>query len=331
MRILAVDTSCDESCASVVEWLPSGERILRSDIVHSHANEMTRYGGIVPEIASREHVKGLPLAIAEALEQAELSLKEIDWFGVSNRPGLIGALLVGVSYIKALAFALKKPFSVFNHIEAHLYSPLLISLEGGTPPPFPWIGLVVSGGHTELYRVESLLNHEWLGGTLDDAAGEAFDKIGKCLGFPYPAGPVLDQWIRKEGHPCHREAYSFPRAKVEGYSFSFSGLKTAVAIQLKKSSKDTLSIASSAQEAIIDSLTEKTLKAQRDFGISQVVITGGVACNSRLREKLKGAHFPLARHCTDNAAMVGSLAALYASQNKLKAEPWDTTASPTAE
>ena len=185
MKILAIDTSCDESCAAIVDtarWKLLGE------VIHSHVDAMGKYGGIVPEIASREHLRGLPMAMHQVLHQADLSLEQIDWFAVTNRPGLVGALLVGVSFTKALAFARNKPLSVMNHIEAHLYSPLLATLEGQAAPPFPWIALVVSGGHTELFFVEDLQQWRWLGGTLDDAAGEAFDKVGKLLGLKYPAG-----------------------------------------------------------------------------------------------------------------------------------------------
>src|SRR5438105_1576158 len=165
MKILAIDTSCDESCAAIVD---SARWKLLADVVHSHVARMKDFGGVVPEIASREHLKGLPLAVSEALSQSGLALEEIDWFSMTNRPGLIGALLVGVSYTKALAYSLGRPFSVMSHIEAHLFSPLLATLENREAPPFPWVALVVSGGHTELFLVEDLFRYRWLGGTLDD-------------------------------------------------------------------------------------------------------------------------------------------------------------------
>ncbi|MBY0369639.1 tRNA (adenosine(37)-N6)-threonylcarbamoyltransferase complex transferase subunit TsaD, partial [bacterium] len=195
MLILAVDTSCDESCAAVVDterW-----RLL-SDVVLSHVDQMQAFGGIVPEIASREHLKALPLAVEQALAKAGVRADQIDHFTVTHRPGLIGALLVGVTYVKSLAFALGKPFSVQDHLRAHLYSPALAALEGGTAPAFPWIALIVSGGHSEIFHVRSATDAKWLGGTLDDAAGEAFDKVGKLLGLPYPAGPKLDRWVREQ-------------------------------------------------------------------------------------------------------------------------------------
>ncbi|NDC25803.1 MAG: tRNA (adenosine(37)-N6)-threonylcarbamoyltransferase complex transferase subunit TsaD, partial [Proteobacteria bacterium] len=218
MRILAVDTSCDDSCAAILDtqsWK------LLAESVYSHTAPMKKFGGIVPEIASREHLKALPLAVEDCLKQSGLNLEDIDWFAVTNRPGLIGALLVGVSYIKALAFAVQKPFSVFNHIEAHLFTPLLATLEGKESPAFPWTALVVSGGHTELFHVKNTLDFQWLGGTVDDAAGEAFDKVGKLLELPYPAGPLIDRWAREKATEEDRKI-PFPRSKIEGLQFSFS-------------------------------------------------------------------------------------------------------------
>lgn len=295
---------------------------------------MKQYGGVVPEIASREHLKGLPLAIDELLTQTRKTWKDIDWVAVTNRPGLVGALLVGVSFAKGLAFALQKPFSAFSHVEAHLFSALLAGTQGQPVPAFPWIALVVSGGHTELFRVKNALDYEWLGGTLDDAAGEAFDKVGKLLGLDYPAGPVIDRRVRTEGNEAQRKAFRFPRARTEAFHFSYSGLKTAVSLQVAKmgaiSDADRLALASSAQEAILDPLVDKIKAAQTQFGISQVVVTGGVACNSRLRARLPDAYFPSPRHCSDNAAMVALLAGLYHQTGKLVASPWEITVSPFA-
>jgi N6-L-threonylcarbamoyladenine synthase len=328
MKILALDTSCDESCAAVVD-VERGK--LLSDVVHTHVPLMQQYGGIVPELASREHLKALPLAVHEAMTQAALSPRELDWITVTNRPGLVGALLVGVSFAKALAFSLERPFSAMNHIEAHLFSPCLTEFQGESAPAFPWIALVVSGGHTELFLVRNYLDYEWLGGTLDDAAGEAFDKVGKLLSLPYPAGPKLDQWVRAQATEADRALFRFPRAQTPDFHFSFSGLKTAVALQIKKleplSDKIRLAIAASAQEAILDSLIQKIRTAQKVHAVDQVVITGGVACNSRLRERLPDVYFPSPRHCADNAAMVACLSAIYAREKKLKPDAWETTAS----
>lgn len=331
MKILAVDTSCDDSCASIIDtqsWK------LISESVISHLEPMKKFGGIVPEIASREHLKALPAAIDRCLEEGKLQLSDIDWFGVTNRPGLIGSLLVGVSYVKALAFSLKKPFSVFNHIEAHLFSPLLITLEGGEAPPFPWIALVVSGGHSELFHVRGLLDYEWLGGTVDDAAGEAFDKIGKLAGLDYPAGPQIDRWVKEKATDEDRKL-SLPRPKVDGFNFSFSGLKTAAALYAKKADLTQenikLEFLASAQEAIIDTLVEKTQLALNQFSKTKLVVTGGVACNSRLREKLSHAYFPAFRHCTDNASMVALLAALHEKAGQLRSSSLSETAHSTGD
>lgn len=330
MKILAVDTSCDESCAAIID---TTSKKLLADVVHSHTSVMQKWGGVVPELASREHLKALPLAVQEACERANLGLSDIDWFTVSNQPGLIGALLVGVSYIKALSFALVRPFTVLNHIEAHLFSPLLGDLEENPTPPFPWIALVVSGGHTELFHVKSALNYEWLGGTRDDAAGEAFDKTGKILGFPYPAGPQIDRWVKEKATDADRSAFAFPRADLDAYSFSYSGLKTAVLLESRKKSPldemTRLQLTASAQEAILEPLVKKLRTASKSLGIPNIVVTGGVACNSRLRQLLPEAYFPKFKHCTDNAAMVAVLSALYEKEDRLEPSPLTATAQAT--
>ena len=327
MKILALDTSCDESCAAVLD---TDRWCLAADIVSSHAARMKMWGGVVPEVASREHLKALPLVIDAALQEARMTMEELNWIAVTNRPGLIGALLVGVSYAKALAFAGGISFTAIDHVEAHLFSPLLATFEGRETPPFPWVALIVSGGHTELFHVEGVGRFRWLGGTLDDAAGEAFDKAGKLLGLAYPAGPLLDSWVRDQGSPSDRAAFKFPRAKVAGLDFSFSGLKTAVRLAVEGKSPLTetskLSIAASAQEAIVDALVEKTRLAHAQFPGTSLVVTGGVACNFRLREKLPEAHFPAPKHCTDNAAMVALLAGLLHREGKLTASPFSTSA-----
>ena len=188
---------------------------------------------------------------------------------------------------------------------------------------------------TPSFWVKGPLDYEWLGGTLDDAAGEAFDKVGKLLGLAYPAGPLIDNWVKETASEAARSEHAFPRAKTEAFHFSFSGLKTAVGLQIKKmgtlSSDDRLAIAASAQEAILDPLVEKIRAAQRRYGVQQIVVTGGVACNSRLRQKLPDAYFPLPRHCSDNAAMVALLAGLYAKAGKLVPSPWETSVSPYAD
>ncbi len=326
MKILAIDTSCDDSCAAIVDtttWKLLGNQVI------THAQKMEAWGGIVPEIASREHLKALPIAVRQCLEEAGLRLGEIDHFAVSHRPGLIGALLVGVTYAKSLAFALGKGFSVHDHLQGHLFSPLLTEFEGGKAPAFPWFALIVSGGHTELFEVKSITDFHWLGGTLDDAAGEAFDKVGKILGLSYPAGPEIDRWVKASATHADRARFDFPRSKPESGYFSFSGLKTSVANTFAKmkapSDQDRLSVAASAQEAILDPLVERLLRAQRKQPGHQLVVTGGVACNSRLREKLPNAYFPAPRYCSDNAAMVANVAALLQRERKLEIAPWTTT------
>jgi N6-L-threonylcarbamoyladenine synthase len=293
---------------------------------------MLPYGGVVPEMASREHLKALPSVVELALNQANLKLSDIGWIAVTGHPGLIGALLVGVSYAKALAYALKIPFTLMNHIEAHLFSAALNTYEGKPELAFPWLALVVSGGHTELFYVEKPLTYRWLGGTLDDAAGEAFDKIGKLLGFSYPAGPVLDKLIQAAPN-SYKTVYKFPRSLPGHFDFSYSGLKTAVLLESKKHSELTeelkTQLAASAQEAILDPLVERVRKAALELNPKTIVVTGGVACNSRLREKLPEAYFPPPKHCTDNAAMIARLAHFYFSENQLKPDGWSRTASPS--
>jgi N6-L-threonylcarbamoyladenine synthase len=326
VKILAIDTSCDDSCVAIVD---TDSWKLLADVVLSHASRMRAWGGIVPEIASREHLKALPEALTLALQSASLDFTAMDHVAVSHRPGLIGALLVGVTYAKSLAYASGKSFSVHDHLQGHLYSPCLAAFEGKTVPAFPWLGLVVSGGHTELFHAKSASDFQWLGGTLDDAAGEAFDKVGKLLGLPYPAGPEIDRLVREEATDADRTRFNLPRSKPGPTQFSFSGLKTAVANQLVKlrtpSDADRLALAASAQEAILDCLAERMLSLQSTLGNPQLVVTGGVACNTRLREKLPSAYFPPPRHCSDNAAMIANVAALLHREGKLQFAPWNTT------
>lgn len=320
MRILSIESSCDETAVAIADTLT---RTILSEVVFSHTEAMKKFGGIVPEVASREHLKLLPLAFHEALKKATLSIQEIDWITATQRPGLLGALLVGVSFAKATAFANGIPFTGLNHLEAHLFSPHLEN-----PPAYPWIALVVSGGHTELYKVENLNSYEKLGETLDDAAGEAFDKVGKLLGLEYPAGPKIDQLVANEVEA--RTVHSFPRALPNDFDFSFSGLKTAVLLASKKmesgSEKEKVALLASAQEAILVPLVKRIQKACTEFGISNVVLAGGVACNSRLREKLPKAYFPKPKYCSDNAAMVAMLSVLYQEEGKLIPSSFSETA-----
>jgi N6-L-threonylcarbamoyladenine synthase len=304
MLILGIDTSCDDTAAAVVE---KGS-IIKSNIVSSQNRIHSKYGGIVPEIASRKHIEMIWPVVKEALEEAGSRLNDISAIAVCHGPGLIGSLLVGVCFAKSLAFVNKIPLVAVNHLEGHIFSSFLEK----PIPDFPFIALVVSGGHSNIYRVDDFGRYTELGRTIDDAAGEAFDKVAKLLDLGYPGGPVIDELSRK-GDP---DAISFPRPYMnKGLDFSFSGLKTAVLVYLKKkpfSRKE--DIAAGFQSAVIDVLVSKTMKAVRQEKIGRIVLAGGVAANRFLRstlqkeskkEKVK-IHLLKPDLCTDNAAMIAS-------------------------
>jgi N6-L-threonylcarbamoyladenine synthase len=311
MRVLAIETSCDDTGAAVIL---DGREIL-SNIVSSQVPIHQKYGGIVPELASRKHIESIVPIVTEALETAKVSLKEIDGIAVTQGPGLVGSLLVGLSFSKSISFATGIPFVGVNHIEAHLSA---IFLEQ-RPPKFPFIGLVVSGGHTSLFRMDGFGKYKRLGQTRDDAAGEAFDKVAKLLGLGYPGGPIIDE-LSKTGNP---KAIRFPRPVLSKNSldFSFSGLKTAVVNYVKTHPEppegypeDLIKdIVSSFQEAVVEVLVKKTVQAAQHQGLERVVLSGGVAANQRLRQMMKEEAFeqklkiylPSPSFCTDNAAMVG--------------------------
>lgn len=311
MRVLAIETSCDDTGAAVVL---DGRKIL-SNVVSSQVSVHQKYGGVVPELASRRHIESIVPIVTEALEKAEVTLREIDGIAVTQGPGLVGSLLVGLSFAKSLSFAAGLPFVGVNHIEAHLSA---IFLEE-KPPRFPFIGLVVSGGHTSLFRVDGFGKYKRLGQTRDDAAGEAFDKVAKLLGLGYPGGPIIDE-LSKKGNP---KAIRFPRAYLgkDSFDFSFSGLKTAVVNYVKfhpepveDYPEDLIrDIVSSFQEAVVEVLVKKTLRATQHQGLKRIVLSGGVAANRRLRERMKEevsvekmkVYIPSPSFCTDNAAMVG--------------------------
>jgi N6-L-threonylcarbamoyladenine synthase len=315
---LGIETSCDETSVAI---LRDGQEVL-SNVVYSQAHLHDQYGGVVPEIASRNHVKKLPFALQEALDQARVSLEEISLIGATYGPGLVGPLLVGLSQAKAMAYALGIPFVGVNHLEGHLFAHAL-QFPNERPP---FLGLLVSGGHTILVHVRAYGDYRVLGETRDDAAGEAFDKVGKLLGLGYPAGAALDQ-LARQGNP---RAIALPRPmqNEEGenrWQFSFSGLKTAIVYFLREN--NTLSsadVAAAFQEAVVDVLVEKTLKAATLLDINRVVVVGGVAANSRLREQFcseaqamqKKVFFPSMALCTDNAAMIA--AAAYFQHTRLK-------------
>ncbi len=312
MRILAIETSCDDTSAAVVL---NGRKVL-SNLVSSQVDVHQKYGGVVPELASRKHIEMIVPIVREALERASITLKEIDGIAVTQGPGLVGSLLVGLSFAKSIAFATGIPIVGINHLEAHLSA---IFLE--KRPRFPYIGLVVSGGHTALFRVDGFGNYKRLGQTRDDAAGEAFDKVAKFLGLGYPGGPIIDK-LSREGNP---KAIRFPRATLgkDSLDFSFSGLKTAVVNYLRAHPepvggypKNFISdIVSSFQEAVVDVLIRKTFQAVRQQGLKSVVLSGGVAANQLLRKRMVEeasdhkirVYIPSPHFCTDNAAMVGVL------------------------
>ena len=305
MYILGIETSCDETAAAV---LKDGELLL-SNIIASQVDLHSIYGGVVPEIASRKHMEMIIPVICEALNRASVRLNDIEGIAVTRGPGLVGSLLVGLSAGKALAFALNIPFVGVNHLEGHVAS-IFLSEEY---PKFPFIALVVSGGHTNIYLMKDFQDFTVLGQTRDDAAGEAFDKAAKLLNIGYPGGVIIDR-LAKKGNLKRIE---FPRAMRDSLDFSFSGVKTSLLVHIKKrgcpfADDDLPDVAASYQEAIIDVLVEKTLKAAEIYSISRIVVCGGVAANSRLRERFaedagpKGirVYIPPPILCTDNAAMI---------------------------
>lgn len=317
MLILGIETSCDETSASVVK---DGREILSSVILSQNALHRN-FGGVVPEIASRAHLESIIGVISNALIDAKIPLAEIDAIAVVNTPGLIGALLIGVTAAKTLSMVLDIPLIAIDHLHAHIYANNLECDD----IQYPTISLVVSGGHTILFLSESPTKHVPLGWTIDDAAGESFDKVSKILGLGYPGGPIIDK-LARHGNPC---AVTFPRAYLEKDSldFSFSGLKTAVLYHyrgqdLKNTDTKTPSdqkiadVAASFQEAVVDVLVDKTALAAKMYNVHGVLMGGGVAANSRLRQRLKDkskelsvpVYYPSTRLCTDNAAMVAGLA-----------------------
>lgn len=306
--ILAIESSCDETAAAVVR---NGREVL-SNVISSQIDLHTLYGGVVPEIASRKHIEKINQVIEEALEEAKVTLKDIDAIAVTYGPGLVGALLVGVSAAKAISFATGIPLVGVHHISGHISANYIEHAE--LEPPFAC--LVASGGHSHLVIVRDYGEYEIVGRTRDDAAGEAFDKVARAIGLGYPGGPKIDK-LAKEGNP---EAIAFPRAKVgeNEYDFSFSGLKSAVlnylnSCQMKGEEVCQADVAASFQKAVVDVLVEHSLHAVKEFGFDKFAIAGGVASNSSLREAFekecakRGISFyhPKPIFCTDNAAMIG--------------------------
>lgn len=316
MLILGIDTSCDDTSASVVE---DGTKIL-SNIVSSQEVIHEKYGGIVPELASRRHLEMIWPVVDEALNCAKVRLEDISALAVCYGPGLIGSLLVGCSFAKALSFSRDIPLVAVNHLEGHIFACFLESNEKQvmpvkTPPDFPFLSLVVSGGHTSLYRIDGFGGYMELGRTRDDAAGEAFDKVSKLLGLGYPGGPVMDR-LAQSGNP---KAIDFPRAYLpDSLDFSFSGLKTAVAKYLKTNAecgvRNINDICAGFQQAVVDVLVQKVEWAMNKEQLCRVTISGGVAANNTLRKELgimaerTGGEIFIPPHslCTDNAAMIAA-------------------------
>lgn len=320
--ILGIETSCDETAASVVD----NEKQVLSNIVSSQVDIHSEYGGIVPELASRRHLENIRPVIDSAITEAGVTLNEIDAIAVTIGPGLVGALLVGLSTAKSICYALDKPLIGINHLEGHIFA---IFLEEELP--FPFVALVVSGGHTDLYLMHELGRIETLGRTRDDAAGECFDKAARMMGLGYPGGPIINK-LAHQGDP---KKIPFPRPMFSNHSFdfSFSGLKTSIktwkasnfpAEQISEG-QDLYDAAASFQEAVVDVLVSKTFLAAEGNNIKRIVVSGGVACNTRLRERFrregteKGieVHIPRSIFCTDNAAMIAVAAHFKKARNNI--------------
>jgi N6-L-threonylcarbamoyladenine synthase len=309
IRILGVESSCDETAAAVIE----DGRVILSNVVASQVDLHAQYGGVFPEVASRQHILAIYPVIEKALKQAHLTLGAIDAIAVTRGPGLPGSLVVGMNAAKGLGLTHNLPLVGVNHLEGHIYSAWLQTDQAGqqAEPEFPLIVLIVSGGHTELILMKNHLEYQRLGATLDDAAGEAFDKVARLLGLTYPGGPA----IQKAAQNANPLAYEFPRAWLEDtWNFSFSGLKTAVLREVRKlqSAQQALpvpDVSASFQAAVVDVLTSKTMQAAKKFGARAIVVAGGVSANQSLRESFKmratvPLYIPPLMLCTDNAAMV---------------------------
>ena len=322
IKILAIESSCDETSAAILD----NEKILSNVISSQYFHK--EYGGIVPELASRAHVTTIEKITAEAFRLAGIATHEIELTAASQGPGLIGSLLVGLNFAKGFALAHNIPFAGIDHIESHLYS----SFIGKRDVEFPFIALVVSGGHTILFLAESENSSKVLGTTQDDAAGEAFDKVAKMLGLEYPGGPLIDKLAREGNSDYHK----FPVSNIKDspYDFSFSGIKTSVLYYLKKNypaglnGKELNDVAASFQKAVISSLVDKTIKAAKDLNIKRISVSGGVSANSALRESFikyerEGytISFPEKIYSTDNAAMIGYTAYLKYRNNPAAIRP----------
>jgi len=310
-RILAIESSCDETACAVIE---NGRTLLASTVA-SQMEMHARYGGVYPEVASRQHVLSIIPVVEQTLANSGMTLKDIDAVAVTRGPGLAGSLVVGMNMAKGLALGTGLPLLGVNHLEGHIYSAWVHNAGDELPaePQFPILALLVSGGHTELNLMTDHLTYERLGSTQDDAAGEAFDKVGRLLGLPFPGGPSI-QKAAESGDP---NRFDFPRAKLDGkYDFSFSGIKTAVLYQvndLKKNSGElpVADLAASFQKTVVETLFDKTMEAAREFGAKEMLVAGGVSANKPLREIFQSqnefkVNIPAFFLCTDNAAMIAA-------------------------
>ena len=320
---LGIESSCDETSVAVVK---NGREVL-SNVIATQIDIHKKYGGVVPEIASRNHVENITYVAKEALQKSGVTLDDIDAICCTYGPGLVGALLVGLSTAKAMAYALNKPFVGVHHIEGHIAANYITHKE--LEPPY--LCLVVSGGHSHLVHVKDYTKFEVLGKTRDDAVGEAFDKVARVVGMGYPGGPVIDK-LAKEGKPI----YNLPRTHFENLDFSFSGIKTAV-INLVHKEGDNINIndlCASFEEAVTDILTQNSLKAMKELGVNKIAIAGGVSANSYLRNRMQElgekegfkVYYPELVLCTDNAAMIAS--AGYYNYMAGKCSPWNLNAVP---
>ncbi len=307
MKILAIESSCDETSVAIVE---DGQKVL-SNVVFTQIDIHTKFGGVVPEIASRHHIEKITYVIEEAMKEAKLSFEEIDKIAVTSHPGLVGSLMVGINAAKTIGLCYNKEVIMVNHIHGHIYANYL-----ETDFTFPVLALVVSGGHTELVLMKDYMDFEVIGETLDDAVGESYDKVARVVKVGYPGGPIIDK-MAALGMPT----YSLPHIKLgkDSYDFSFSGLKSAVInlcnkLEMKGEELNANDLAASFQEAVLDVLKEKTIRAAKEFKAKQIIVAGGVAANKGLRKVLQDEvdkiedlklTFPSFKYCTDNAAMIG--------------------------
>ena len=316
---LGLETSCDETAAAVVK---NGRQVLSTQLV-SQIDLHKQFGGVVPEVAARRHVELLNKVVAAALQEANLTPKELSGIVCTAGPGLIGTLLVGLSAAKALSWAWDLPLVTVDHLFSHVCANYI---DSDLEPPF--IALLVSGGHTQIIYFDSFKSGRILGQTIDDAVGEAFDKVGRLLGLPYPGGPLID----KMASSGNSKAFSFPEGMVAGYDFSFSGLKTAVlrCVEKQPAPLPVADLAASFQQAVVKVLVKKTLQAQKELDAPRIVLAGGVAANSQLRAHLREqspvpVYFPALKYCTDNAAMVASAGFYFGAHANLNVHAYSRT------